>query len=1005
LYLKSHAAAVESIIEMTRRALPALTLLCAAALLGAAPVAHASFGVSLWEAGTCEHTTCTYASVEKEREEKAGKSDAFTQAAGHPKWGMTTFELSSKETILKQKEPEGAPLKRVRVDVPPGLASNPQAPLEEGKKCTIADFEATPPKCPEGTEVGADEAIVFIGGLNAPAAGTVYNLEPEAGEAFGLKLKPMPLLFGIAIQVKPETGPLPPLERSFLQGFVDWPGDYHEYFEIDNLSEKTPILRSKLNFNGQAGGNFITLPSECSSTTTNDIELESWTGEIAHAVTHTPVGVEGCSAVPFAPTVEVKPETSQSDSPDGATVQVNVPQKTGASEINSGDVKDAHVTLPDGLTLNASAARGLEGCTPSEIGIGSTEPVACPAASKVGEVTIEADLPEKSLVGNVYLGKPEAGPITGPPFTIYVDAESAKYGISVRLQGQVNPDPTTGRLETTFLENPQQPFSEFILKSNGGPLAPLANPLSCEGGEIEATFTPFTGEPPALSSSAFASTGCPSSLPFALTASASHSPTNAGAHTAYTFSLAREDGQQYLSRISTTLPAGLVGTIPTVPLCGEPQAAAGTCGSASQIGTATVAVGAGAEPYTFSGPVFLTGPYGGAPFGLSVAVPVLAGPFDFGTIVTRASISVDPSTARVTVAGNVPTIVAGVPSRIRSVTVAVERPGFLINPTNCGEASTDTVLSSTLGATQGIKTPFATSACSALAFSPVFTAATDAHTSKANGASLRTTITQGAGQANIRSVTVQLPLLLASRLTTLQQACPEATFAAGPAGCPAGSNVGTATASTPTLPGTLTGPAYLVSHGGAAFPDLDIILEGSGVRVVLVGNTNIKGGVTTTTFAAVPDVPASSFTLDLPTGPHSALTATGDVCASPLVMPTTIVAQNGATLHQNTTVAVSGCGTSRGVKILSRRVRGHTLLLRVRTFAAGRVSARGRYLKSISRRLRAAGTTTLKVPLAHSGLSRLRKRHRLRIHVRVSFRPSAAGLRASTASSAATFKH
>jgi len=103
--------------------------------------------------------------------------------------------------------------------------------------------------------------------------------------------------------------------------------------------------------------------------------------------------------------------------------------------------------------------------------------------------------------------------------------------------------------------------------------------------------------------------------------------------------------------------------------------------------------------------------------------------------------------------------------------------------------------------------------------------------------------------------------------------------------------VGTATAVTPVLPHPMTGPAYLVSHGGAAFPDLDLVLEGDGVRIILVGNTDIKNGITTTTFASSPDVPVSSFVLKLPTGPHSALAANGNLCASKLVLPTTITAR------------------------------------------------------------------------------------------------------------------
>jgi hypothetical protein len=793
-------------------------VLAGAIVATAASPAQAGFGVSLWEAGTCINHTCTYKSVKEKPKE------AFTQAAGHPQWGLTTFELKSNETFpLKQKEPEGAPLKRVRVDVAPGLASDPQAPLALAthKKCSIAAFKKD--ECPEGTQVGTNELTVFSAGLDVtvPEPGKVYNLEPEISEE-GLG----PLLFGIHVEI-----PLVANEHVFLKGYVSWAkeprleargipsGDYHEYFEINNISEKSPVLKSQLNFNGRAGGNFITLPSECSASTTNYIELESWTKEIATAVTHTPVGVEGCDKVPFAPTAEVKPETSQSDEPDGASTEVKVAQKANPEEINTADIKDAHVTLPEGLTLNSAAARGLQACSPAQIAIGSTKPVECPAASKVGEVTIEVDLPEKSLAGNVYLGAPEGEPITGPPYTIYVDAESPRYGVSVRLKGQVTPNPTTGRLETTFLENPQQPFSDFILKLKGGPQAPLANPL-CGTGQLEALFTPYTGLAAALSSTPFTTTGCPSPVPFTLSQGTQDAPSTAGAYTSFTFNLTRAGGQQYLSQVRTVLPSGLVGVIPSVQLCGEPQAAAGTCTPASQIGVSKVKVGAGSEPYEFEGPVFLTGAYNGAPYGLSVPVLAAAGPFNLGTVVTRAAINVDPYSGRVIATSSLPTIVKGVPLRLRSLSVAVNRPNFLLNPTNCGPLTTDSTLTSTLLGTQPLSSPFQVANCGALPFKPSFAASSNAHANKAGGALLEVNVAQGAHQANIRSVFTQLPLQLPSRLTTLQQACPEATFAATPFSCPSGSNVGSARAVTPVLPNPLTGPAYLVSHGGAAFPDL-----------------------------------------------------------------------------------------------------------------------------------------------------------------------------------------
>jgi hypothetical protein len=951
-----------------------LGALVSAALFAGAPAAQASFGVaeSNFEASTCNARGCEYTSP---------KSEFYTQAAGHPEWGITAFELNSKTSLLG-KEPEGA-LKRLRVDVPPGLAADPQAL----PKCEMKAFEND--ECSVETKVGETELTVFVLAADTTITGTVYNLEPAAG---------LPLEFGIHVDV-----PAVANEHIFLEGHVAWSGDYHEYFEINNVSKAIPIVKSKLLFEGRKGGNFLTLPSVCSSSTTSYLEVESYEGAISSTETHTPVGVEGCGNVPFAPTAEVTPGTAASDQPDGATTVVRAKQNVGAGQINTADIQDAHVTLPEGLTLNPSAAHELGVCTPVQIAIGSTGPSTCPAASRVGTVTIETDLPPGSLTGGVYLGSPGGGQITGPPYTIYLDAESG-LGVSVRLQGLVTPNLSTGRLEVTFTNNPQLPFSELRLSLNGGPRAPLANPLVCGNAPVESLFSPYTtGELKFLPPTPFVTTGCSNPLPFMLTQSTQSTNATAGAYSPFTFSLTRADGQQYLSQVSTTLPAGLLGAIPSVSLCGEPQAAAGTCAEGSKIGTAKVTAGAGSEPYEFTGPVFLTGPYNGAPFGLSIPVSVLAGPFNLGTVTTRATISVDPHTARVTVATtNLPTIVAGVPVRLKALHIEVNRPSFIINPTNCSALATESTLTSTLNATQILSSPFQVGACGALAFKPSFKISTSAKTSKKNGASLRVSLTQPAHEANMKSVVVELPKQLPSRLTTLQKACPEATFAANPVNCRSlGSEVGSAVVMTPVLPGQLTGSAYLVSHGGAAFPDLDIVLEGDGVKVILTGNTKITKGITSSTFATIPDVPVTSFVLNLPVGPHSALTAVGGLCSKALIAPTTIAAQSGAQLAQKTRISVTSCP----VLIVSHKVVGHKLVLKVKTFAAGRVSVKGKNLKApLYKRLAKAMTTTIKIPLSRKGLAALARHRKLKIKVRVGFVPKQKAESVSAASVGVTFK-
>ncbi len=958
-----------------------------------APTAWASFGVQEhdFEAGTCMTSSCTYASVETDH------GEAYTQAAGHPPVGITAFEFNHRNGVLG-KEPEGD-VKDIRVDLPPGLAGDPQALPQ----CPISTFEKD--ECNPDTQVGTNELTVFDGVNDLTISGTVYDLQQPPG---------VPLDFGIHVAVEPLVS-----VHIYLEGHVSWSSDYHEYFEIDNvpregeiLGVKVPlaVLKSKLIFDGRAGqGDFLTLPSACSSTTTSYLEVQSWEGQVSRTQTHTPVGVEGCGAVPFAPTAEIRPETAQSDEPDGVTAEVKIPQHADPEAIDTADIADARVTLPEGLTLDPSAARGLQACTAAEIAIGATAPVTCPPASRVGTVAIETDLPPGSLAGNVYLGSPDGEPIAEPPYTIYLDAESV-YGVSVRLRGLVGPNPATGRLEATFAENPQLPFSDLALTFNGGAQAPLANPLTCGTAQTESIFTAFTGTS-ALSSTPFATTGCPAPLPFSLAQSTLNSSPDAGAYTSYTIDLNREDGQQYLSQVKTVLPAGLLGAIPSVALCGEPQAGEGTCATASQVGTATVSAGAGPEPYSFSGPVFLTGPYDGAPYGLSIPVPATAGPFDLGSgpcgcVLTRAAITVDPYSARVIATGALPTIVKGVPLRLRSVSVTIDRPDFIFNPTDCGSLATESTLTSTFGATESPSSPFQVADCGALAFKPSLTASTDAHTSKADGAGLRVNLAQGAHQANIHSVSAQLPPQLVSRLTTLQKACPEATFAADPGSCPAGAKVGEATVATPVLANDLAGPAYLVSHGGAAFPDLDLVLEGGGVRVILVGNTNIANGITTSTFASIPDVPVSTFTLSLPMGSNSLLAANGSLCRQTLAMPTTIAAQNGAQIKQSTGISVSGCparAKRRRIRIVARRIIGHTLILKVQTFAPGRLSAGGRDLRTAVHRLDRASTTTLKVTLTRAGLSALRRHRRLRLLVRVRFVPQRRGRSGSVASTTVTF--
>ena len=302
---------------------------------------------------------------------------------------------------------------------------------------------------------------------------------------------------------------------------------------------------------------------------------------------------------------------------------------------------------------------------------------------------------------------------------------------------------------------------------------------------------------------------------------------------------------------------------------------------------------------------------------------------------------------------------------------------------------------STLEQTAALSEHFQVTGCTNLQYKPTIAVSTQAKASKANGTSLTVHIAfphpgpqsgNQSGEANIARVHVELPKSLPARLTTLQKACTEKQFASNPAGCPAESVVGHAKAITPILPVPLEGPAYFVSHGGAAFPELIMVLQGYGVTIQLNGETFINGktNVTSSTFAHVPDAPVESFELTLPQGAYSALGAylpnspNGSMCGQKLVMPTEMIAQNGAELHQNTPIAVTGCPPS--VSIVKTAVKGNSVAVTVKVGETGMVMITGRGLKATTKRGLKAGTHTITVPLTQAG--RAAKRHGSKLKIK-----------------------
>jgi hypothetical protein len=744
---------------------------------------------------------------------------------------------------------------------------------------------------------------------------------------------------------------------------------------------------------------FLTNPTSCGPFTAN-MKADSWETAGAWSEASTEVSpVTECDRVHFDPSIETRPSTKAVESPTGLEVSLLVPQTWedpfGTSTSN---LKDAKVVLPQGFTINPSAGSGLGACTPQQYEAETAQSLpgaGCPPESKIGSIEIDTPLLSEKIFGAVYVATPydnpfgEPGHPSGSLLALYIVAKNPQRGILVKVAGQIELNPVTGQLSTTFLNNPQVAFNRFTLKFRPGATAPLVSPPACGTYTTQAALTPWSAplEPRLVTSRPFEITQgvregqCPSGgvPPFHPQVVSGTQNNAGGSYSPFYLRILREDGEQEITRFSTTLPPGLTGNLSGIPFCPDvgveaAKARAGTphggaeeeadpsCPAASEIGHTIVEAGVGTVLAQTPGKIYLAGPYHGAPLSIVSITSAKVGPFDLGTVVIRFALDINPSTAQVEVSANgsdpIPHIIEGIVIHVRDIRVYMNRANFILNPTNCTAlALTNTINGA--GADPAnpagqvpvtVTTPFTAANCSSLQFKPAFSVSTQGKTSKAQGASLTTKLAfpsapQGT-QANITKVKVELPKQLPSRLTTLQKACLAATFEANPAACPAGSVVGHAKAVTPVLPVPLEGPAYFVSHGGEAFPSLIVVLQGYGITVDLVGATFIdKHGVTSTTFNTVPDVPVGTFELTLPQGPYSALAANTNLCAltttttvkrkvtqhvhghtlhrtitthikkaAGLVMPTFFWAQNGAQIHQNTPIAVTGCPKAKKAK-------------------------------------------------------------------------------------------
>ena len=639
-----------------------------------------------------------------------------------------------------------------------------------------------------------------------------------------------------------------------------------------------------------------------------------------------PHGPDECDHVPFDPTAEVSASTAKADAPSGLSVDLSFPQEglvnpTGTA---TGQLKRATVTLPDGWSVSPAAADGLVGCSDAESRVGTLLGASCPLASKVGTVEATTPLLKEKLTGGVYVGTQESDdPLSGRMFRMFIALNSEERGVRVKLPGQIKVNPDTGRIETTFDNNPQVPVSSISLRVKSGPRAPLATPLSC--GTKPATVELESWSGAVVTRTSGLAVDCPGAGPLRPTFAAGVTDNAAGRHTNFVLRANRADGQQVMSGLSLRMPDGLLAKLRGVPLCPDAAASAGACPEASRVGTATVGAGPGTNPFFLQGGVYLTGPYKRGPFGLAVAVQAKAGPFDLGVVVVRQQLIVDPIDAHVSVISDpLPTIVRGVPVRLRSLNVDVDRKDFVRNPTSCKQKTLVAAFGATDGSVFSAASPFGVSNCSALPIKPTLRIALTGRKQTTDGKhpGVRAIVVQRPGDANLKRVSVKLPLSLALDPDNARALCEFTDGTKVDPTCPKGSIVGRATARTPLLDRPLTAPVYFVKNvridprtgrSIRTLPMLVIPLRGEdGIKLNLKGTSDVSRDHLVNKFDTLPDAPVSRFELTIDGGRNGILVANGNLCRRKQIADTQIDAQNGKPSNRKTTISTPVCKRGKG---------------------------------------------------------------------------------------------
>jgi hypothetical protein len=842
-----------------------------------------------------------------------------TQASSHPYAFVAHVELNADP---KTGLGEGGDMRSARALLPPGFYGNPEA----APACPQEKFEGGAPHCPDSTQIGVLRSLVP--GIGAEITGPLYNVEPPHGiaamigfsSAVGLGVKQYATLnTEREYRLHVVASNIPLGVTSVTETIWGTPADPAHDPErgalLEGASSDAPLLP------------FLTMPVDCRRPLSTLLEADSILAPGVLATIEAPIvdaggnptPMTGCESVPFDPSIEARPTTRLAESPSGLDFELKLPNNGlfDREALSETEPEKIEVTLPEGVTLNPSAAEGIGVCSESQYKAEqafSAPSAGCPDESKLGSINIHTPLISEQIEGSLYLAKPYENEF-GSLFALYLVARGPGHGILVKQAGKVAPDPSTGQLVTTFEGLPPLPYSSVALRFREGGRAPLVSPPAC--GEYETVAKlypasepdkPYTASAPFTIEHGAGGGACPAGdLPFKPSFEAGSRNNLAGAYSPFDMRLTRNDGDQDLTKFSSTLPPGMIGKLAGVAKCpdaaiaqarsrtgehgGQEEKESPSCPAGSRIGRVLAGAGVGAVLTYVPGDLYLAGPYKGAPLSVVAIVPGVAGPFDVGAIVTQEALRIDPLTAEVEADGSssdpIPHILKGIPLKVRDVRVYVDRPDFTLNPTSCDPSAAKAtiwsggfdVFSALDDFPHQLDSRFQAADCASLAFKPRLGMKLKGGTSRGAHPALRGVYRPRPGNANSKKLVLRLPRSAFLDQAHIRTICTRVQFAANGGnggGCPKGAVYGRATAWTPLLDEPLTGPVYLRSSNHN-LPDFVAALHGI-VDVEAVGRIDSARGGIRATFETIPDAPLSKVVVDMQGGKKGLIVNSRNLC-------------------------------------------------------------------------------------------------------------------------------